>query len=87
MLVDFWRFRDHVIYVNLHRSSYLLLEKFVHHMLVGGTCIFESEWHYLITVEALSGDEAGLVLVERMHHDLIVSRESIQELVSCSGVI
>ena len=79
MLSNFWRFYDHIIYVHFHGSSYLFFEQIVHHTLVCGTYIFESERHYLIAVEALTGDEASLVLIRRMHHDLIVPRERIHE--------
>ena len=72
MLSSLLRFGDHIIYVHLHRSSYLLFEHLVHHTLVGGTCIFKTEGHYLVIVESLSGDETGLVLVGGMHHDLVV---------------
>ena len=79
MLSSLLRFCDHIIYVLLNGPSYLFFEQPVHHMLVCGTCIFESEWHYLIAIEALSGDEASLVLIRRVHRDLIIPRESIHE--------
>ena len=73
------RFCDHVVYVHLNGSSYLLFEQFVHHKLECGTCIFEFERHYLVAVEALSGDKASLVLIRGVYHDLIVPREGIHE--------
>ena len=79
MLFSLPRFYDHVIYVYLHGSSYLFIEQFVHHALVCGTCIFKSERHYLVAVEALASDKAGFVLIRGVHHNLIVPRESIHE--------
>ena len=54
---------EHVIHVYLQVSSDLLTEHFIDQLLVGCSCIFQSEGHYLVVVETLAGDEGSLFLV------------------------
>ena len=73
MLIGQLGLGDHIVYINLHGSSSQLLEYLVHQMLVSSPSILEAKLHHHLAVEALSSDEAGLILIGGVHHDLIVA--------------
>ena len=82
-------FYQHVIYVNLHGCSYLLLEHPVHQPLIGSSCILKPKWHHTITIGSLRYDERGLFLVVWVHADLVVAEEGIrktEEFMTDSGI-
>ena len=50
-------FYQHVVHVDLNVSSNLMCEHLVHHPLIRGSCVLESERHYVVVKETLAGDE------------------------------
>ena len=50
-------FYQHVVHVDLNVSSNLMCEHLVHHPLIRGSCVLESERHYFVAKETLAGDE------------------------------
>ena len=55
------------------------MEHPVHQSLVGSSCVFQSERHYLIAIGPLPYDESGIFLVVGVHADLVVTGESIHK--------
>ena len=70
---------EHIIHIYLHVSPNLFIEHFVDQTLVGRSCIFQFEGHYLVAVEPLVADEGSLLLVFLRHFNLVVSRELVHE--------
>ena len=72
-------FHQYVVYVDLHVPSYLALEYFVHKPLICCPYILLIERNDLVTIQALISDKRGLLLVFRMHEDLVVARKCIHK--------
>ena len=50
-----------------------------HQSLISGASVFESEWHDFVTIKTMWHYEDCLFFVSRVHEDLVVSREGVQE--------
>ena len=73
-------FHRHVIYIDFHVPSDLALEHFIHKPLECCLCILQTERHDLVTIQASIGDKCNLLLVFKMHKDLVVAKECIHEV-------
>ena len=73
VLVSIERLDEHILYVDFHSVSKVVDEYFVDQPLVGCTYILQTKMHDLVAKYAPLGDERSLLLVVRVHEDLIVS--------------
>ena len=69
----------HVVHVCLDIPPYHGRKYSVHQSLVGRPCILEPEGHHFVAVAGELCHECRLAFVPRMHANLVVPRESIQE--------
>ena len=67
------RFEKHVVHIDLYHLANLLFEHHIDKMLVGRSCVLETEWHDLVIVEPAVCDEGSVFLVKDMHWDLVIS--------------
>ena len=72
-------FDEHVVNIDLYGLSYHWPEHFGDHPLIGCSCVLQTERHHLIAVCSLRCDKSCLFLVGRVHRDLVIALESIQE--------
>ena len=64
---------QHVVDLDFYIPPYLVMEHSVHKPLVDGSCVFQPEWHNLVTEKSSACDEGCLLLVSLVHHYLIIS--------------
>ena len=57
MVVFLLAFYQNVLHVELNVSPNLMYEHLVHQPLIHSAHILESEWHYFVAKETLTGDE------------------------------
>ena len=82
-------FDYHIINIGLHISPKLPFEDPVDQPLESGTGILQAEGHHLVTIQTFVGDKGRLLLILRIHSNLVVAGESIhetQQLVAGSSV-
>ena len=72
MISCFEAFDQHVIYVDLHRFPYHLLEHLVNQSLVCCLCILQPKRHDLVAVHSSFRDKRSLLYVSGMHFDLVI---------------
>ena len=76
-------FHKHIIDVHLHGVSDLLHKDFVDYPLKSCSGVLLPEGHHLIAIDFSVGDKRHLILIQRMHLDLIVYRICIHEIEKC----
>ena len=79
MLISHLGVDHHVVHIRLNILSYHGRKYSVHQPLVGRPCILEPKRHHFVIVKRKLCYERCLALVPRMHLDLVVPEESIQE--------
>ena len=52
-----WPLNQHVVYVNLHGSTYLINKHFIHQLLVCRPYVLQVERYYLVTVQLFISNE------------------------------
>lgn len=78
VVLFFERFNEHIININLHNFSELVGKHTVDELLIGCTCILQTERYYFVAIRAAICDECSFLIVG-IHHDLIVTRKGIHE--------
>jgi hypothetical protein len=71
---------QHVIHIDLHIPSNLALKHFIHKPLVCCLCVLQTEGHDLVGIQASIGDERGLLLIFKMHEDLVVAKKCVHKV-------
>lgn len=61
-------------------STYLILKKFIHQLLIGCLSIFQPKWHYLIIIGSIFGYKKSFFFVGFIHEDLMIARNRIQRV-------
>ena len=56
-----------------------MMENDIDQLLVGGPSILQSEWYHAVVVGTSVGNVGCMLLIGRVHQDLVVPRESIHE--------
>src|SRR3954462_12730687 len=69
----FVSFDDDVVDVDLDVSADLVSQACLHHPLVRGSGVFQSEGHCSVAEYAIGGDERGVFFIFFLHPDLVVS--------------
>ena len=77
MLFSGFTFNHYIINVYFHCAANQGFEDLCHQSLIGGTGIFESEWHDFITIKPMWSYKDCLFFVGKGHGDLVVSGEGI----------
>lgn len=72
-------FDKHIINVYLYVDPDLICEHPVNQPLVSGSSVLQPKRHHIVTIQALVSYKARVLLVGRMHRDLIVPRVGIHE--------
>lgn len=70
---------DHVIHVNFKHVYYFVLEDFIHHHLVSGACIPQTESHDVVHVVGALGHEHRVFSVFFIHGNPVVTGVGIHE--------
>jgi hypothetical protein len=78
-LVSVFRLDYDVIHVCLNGLSNEITKTFKHTLLVGCSCVLQTEHHANITVRSERHDERSRELVGLFHRDLMVARVCIKE--------
>ena len=73
-------FYQHVVYIDFHVPSYLALKHFVHQPLVRCPSILQAEGHDFKAIQASIDNKRGLLLISRMHEDLVITKECVHEV-------
>lgn len=79
MLLGHATLHKHVINIDLHISPYIGSEHSGHHPVVGSSRVLQIEWHDFLALEALLGDEGGVLMVYEMHLNLVIYRVGIHK--------
>ena len=67
MIVLILALHQHVVYIHLHISPYLLREHLIYQPLVYGPYILESERNKPVAIQPSAGDEGSLLLILFVH--------------------
>lgn len=73
MILLIWSFHNHVVYIDLKVSPYMLKKHCIWHSLVGGSSVLENKWYNLIILVTIVCNEIYFGHVYKIHLDLIVS--------------
>lgn len=73
------RLYEHVINVNFHGFFETLGEHLIDEPLVRHSFLFDPKGYYFVAIDALIYYECSLLLVIKMHQDLVITRECIYE--------
>ena len=72
-------FDKHIIDINLYSLPYQRPKHFGDHSLIGCSCVLQTERHHPIAICSPGCDKSCLFLVGRVHWNLMIALEGIQE--------
>ena len=70
---------QHIVYVDFYIPPNLWTKHVVNQPLICCPCILQTERHYLITKQVLTGDKGRFFLIRLVYSYLVVPRESIHK--------
>ena len=56
-------FHHHIVYINLNTITQLWFKHLSHHLLIGGSRVFQAKGHHLIVVVSSGSDKSCLFLI------------------------
>ena len=70
-----------VIHEDLYELFHKVRENSQHASLKRGWCIAKPKWHLSVGINTKRASEGGLLLVFRVHHNLVITRIAIQKAI------